>query len=221
MARLVYRPLAGWSDPVTDPRRSHSFSSGWTDTVHALLYEVERLGGDRVVLQVQADDRAMRRDGGIRADARVRDDGVVVSFDSRYGPLRYACDTFTAAWSWQLPGWQANVRAIALGLEALRKVARYGIGQRGEQYTGWAALTAGAPTKITSSMDAATIIAKASDDPHLGGFEVLQQWAEYGPRYYRAAARASHPDHGGDAETFRLVQQARDYLNNNTPQEDQ
>jgi hypothetical protein len=40
--------------------------------------------------------------------------------------------------------WQHNVRSIALGLEALRAVDRYGISRRGEQYAGFrAALTSG------------------------------------------------------------------------------
>jgi hypothetical protein len=39
--------------------------------------------------------------------------------------------------------WQHNVRSIALGLEALRAVDRYGISKRGQQYAGFrAALTA-------------------------------------------------------------------------------
>lgn len=39
--------------------------------------------------------------------------------------------------------WQHNVRSIALGLESLRAVDRYGITRRGEQYAGFrAALTA-------------------------------------------------------------------------------
>lgn len=41
--------------------------------------------------------------------------------------------------------WQHNVRSIALGLEALRAVDRYGISRRGEQYAGFrGTLTAGA-----------------------------------------------------------------------------
>lgn len=40
--------------------------------------------------------------------------------------------------------WRHNVRSIALGLEALRAVDRYGITRKGEQYAGFrAALTAG------------------------------------------------------------------------------
>lgn len=42
--------------------------------------------------------------------------------------------------------WQHNIRSIALGLEALRAVDRYGISRRGEQYAGFrAALTPGEP----------------------------------------------------------------------------
>lgn len=41
--------------------------------------------------------------------------------------------------------WQHNVRSIALGLEALRAVDRYGISKRGQQYAGFrAALGSGA-----------------------------------------------------------------------------
>lgn len=41
--------------------------------------------------------------------------------------------------------WRHNVRSIALGLEALRAVDRYGISRRGEQYAGFrGALPAGA-----------------------------------------------------------------------------
>ena len=54
---------------------------------------------------------------------------VIIAFESKHGPLKYATDVFDH--------WHANLRAIALGLEALRKVERYGITQRGEQYTGF------------------------------------------------------------------------------------
>jgi hypothetical protein len=41
--------------------------------------------------------------------------------------------------------WRHNIRSIALGLEALRAVDRYGISRRGQQYAGFrAALTSGA-----------------------------------------------------------------------------
>src|SRR5690606_5164123 len=77
----------------------------------------------------------IRLDGLPRANARPGHQGVVLAFDSKYGPLKYATDTFDR--------WQDNLRAIALGLESLRRVDRYGITKRGEQYTGWRQLPAG------------------------------------------------------------------------------
>jgi hypothetical protein len=52
--------------------------------------------------------------------------------------FQFAVDVF--------PTWQANLRAITLGLEALRRVQRYGIVKEDEQYTGFKALTSGRTT---------------------------------------------------------------------------
>src|SRR5690606_32992952 len=55
--------------------------------------------------------------------------GIEISFDSEHGRLVYATDVCAF--------WQHNVRSIALGLEALRAVDRFGISQKGQQYAGW------------------------------------------------------------------------------------
>src|SRR5947208_1880483 len=82
-------------------------------------------GGD----QFAVTESDIRLDGRPRARAVASHPGVVLAFDSRHGPLKYAVDTFDR--------WQDNLRAIALGLEHLRAVDRYGVTRRGEQYTGW------------------------------------------------------------------------------------
>ncbi len=88
------------------------------------------------MLQIDIREQALRLDGGLRANARPVDfPGVRISFESKHGPLTYATDTHEF--------WQHNVRGIALGLQALRAVDRYGVTKRGEQYTGWKALPAG------------------------------------------------------------------------------
>ena len=95
------------------------------------------------MLQVDISERYIRTDGLPYANARYgTNPGVIVSFDSRHGPLRYATDAFTE--------WQDNLRAIALSLEALRAVDRYGVTRRGEQYTGWRAIAAPAPEFATA-----------------------------------------------------------------------
>lgn len=50
--------------------------------------------------------------------------------------MRYRCARFRS--------WQENVRAIALGMEALRKVERYAITEADQQYAGFMALPRGA-----------------------------------------------------------------------------
>ena len=85
---------------------------------------------------------------------------MIVNLDTRHGPMRYPSGRFYAQWSGDMPGWQANVRAVALTLESLRAVDRYGVSQHGEQYRGWQALPAG--DGPTSKETAALLLASYS-----------------------------------------------------------
>lgn len=106
------------------------------------------------------------------------------------------------------PGWQANARAIALGLNALRAVDRYGITRTGEQYRGWAQIEA-APGPITT-IEAALVLARAAGDGHTA--ERILADPQALASAYRAAARNTHPDHGGDRTRFEQVTAARDTI---------
>src|SRR5690349_15087060 len=119
MTVVVTRPLVLWPHAETRGRKRSQFKAAWSDTVWLLEREVGLLGGRQAVMQIAITEDDLRLDGRIRANARPTHPGVVVSFESRHGPLEYATDVFD--------DWQDNVRAIALGLEALRKVDRYGI----------------------------------------------------------------------------------------------
>jgi len=132
-----------------------------------------------------------------KATARARHPGVILSFGSKHGPLRIACDRFT--------GWQDNVRAIALGLHDLRRLDRYGIVRRGEQYRGWRALPAasGAPC---SREEAAAVLARFSS------FAVVEVLNGKAREAYLAAAGKVHPDRGGSEELFCAVKAAADFL---------
>jgi hypothetical protein len=104
---------------------------------------------------------------------------VTVAFDSKHGSLKYTADKFAT--------WQENLRAIALGLEALRKVDRYGVTTRGEQYTGWKALPAG------------------ESEPNVErGRSLIEEFGGV-----KQALMATHPDRGGDPARFADVQAAR------------
>jgi hypothetical protein len=176
--RVVFRPLERW-DRKIDAARPHSpFRAPYQDTIDLLEREVQMLGARQVVVELAINESDLRLDGQPYANTRPRHPGVTIAFNSHHGPLKYTADKFAT--------WTENIRAIALGLEALRKVDRYGVTSRGEQYAGWKALSAGGPT------------------PEQG----IALIREHGS--LKAALFATHPDHGGDAEQFAAVQAARE-----------
>ncbi len=206
--RWEIRPLGPWTEPVTEARRSSAvFRADWQSTLDKLGYETGLLGAELVVVQVDAKDDDLRRDGMLRARARVGFPGVRVSFTSRHGPLMYATDAYEDTYTGDMPGWQANVRAIALALEALRAVDRYGVSRRGEQYTGWRAIeTGGQPTM--SRQEAAELIARLAG----GDWTAEQVLRDGAAQAYRAAARTHHPDAGGNHDVMARLSLAREIL---------
>lgn len=136
--RTTFRPLPVWPHPETKPRKWDKFDSTYRQTLDLLEYEIEKLGGREIVVGAGFRPSDIRLDGLPRANARQEPythPGIEVSFDSRYGPQVYAVDRFE--------DWRANLRAIALGLKALRDLDRWGFARRGQQYAGFAALAAG------------------------------------------------------------------------------
>lgn len=205
-------PIQRWPTEPTRNRQRHPFgrsstsSIDWGGTTDLLDRELRMLGAKRIVLQLQVTDEDIRNDGWIRASARPSSPGVILTFDSKHGPLSYPCDQFT--------DWQANVRAIALALEALRKVDRYGVTKRGEQYTGWKQLPpAGGSTPTMTAEVAAGVMETAAQN---GGLltvadAILRDLGAY-VRALRPAAKGTHPDSGGSVADFQLFQEAKRVL---------
>jgi hypothetical protein len=216
---LTYRPIDTWPGKRTpaearawSPFKRRAGDGSWrredmplSTTLELLHRELWELGAREAVVMLDLPASAFRLDGQPRADARAPGHpGVVLAFDSKHGPLKYATDLFTT--------WQANLRAIALALEALRKVDRYGITSRGEQYTGWSQLAGATPHGIAAPMtvdEAAAFIAAAVD-----GITARDVLEDHGDRElcYKAAAKQLHPDHGGDTAAFQRLQDAKRVL---------
>lgn len=187
-----FRPLTKFPVEKTAKRKRSQFSAEWRKTLLELEVELRALQARNVVFQVDVIEGDLRRDGMLRADAKVRSPAVVLSFDSKHGPLSYPCDQFSE--------WQDNVRAIALSLKALRAVDRYGVTRRAEQYTGWAAL----PDKsgMQSRDDALRVIWSIAE--RIAGEPIDDA--------IRRAELLTHPDRGGNRQDFERVQQARKVL---------
>jgi hypothetical protein len=178
-AMVTLRPL---SRPIIAEGRRSPFKAPWRSTISLLAKELRAHAAEMVVLEIDYLERDLRVDGLPRADRRAQSPGIAVSFKAcgvAGSPhLRYEVGTFN--------DWTDNLRAIALGLESLRAVDRYGVTKRGEQYQGWKALPIGSGPSADR------------------GHELIR---EHGG--IRQALHATHPDHGGDALAFADVQAAR------------
>lgn len=182
MKDVRFRPIADWPGERRSTHRYAPFRAKWSVTLRELDRELRALDARNVVIQIDLREDQIRRDGWPKAGhAQPPFPGVIIDFDSKHGHLRYATDEFTR--------YEDNLRGITLALEALRKVDRYGVSRRGEQYAGWKALP-----ETAGDVD---LVAR--------GKALI---AEYGT--VREALRNTHPDHGGDPEDFRAVMAARD-----------
>ncbi|MBF6619071.1 MAG: hypothetical protein ITG02_02430 [Patulibacter sp.] len=167
-------PLVG-PEPVRSP-----FDAAWSTTLDDLDREAHQLSAREIVIEGSWRRTMVRRNGQLRADVSdpVHPGVTVHLLGTTHGDLAYPCVRFRA--------WRDNVRAVALALESLRRVDRYGIAGGGRQYTGFAALPAG------------------TGGAALRGRALIKK---YGGE--RAALHATHPDHGGAPEDFAAVQAAR------------
>lgn len=202
-AFYVVRPAGVWLEeqtPAHKRRSRYTFKASWTDTIDLLEREVRHLKARDVVLQVDVQEKDIRIDGMLRANATPSHPGVRIAFESIHGPLTYATDSCAY--------WQHNVRSIALGLEALRAVDRYGVTKRGEQYAGWKQLAAGSSDSSHMTSDEAVSILCSFTD--LTAREVRTA----DPRWVLRTARGrAHPDkHGGDRAFWDQVEQAAKML---------
>jgi hypothetical protein len=197
--RMKVDPIGQWPGPLTARRQSSPFSATLNSTLEVLEREIRALNATDVRLQIAIPAEAFRLDGYPRSTAKPEHPGVILTMQSKHGALSYPCDTFTT--------WQDNLRAIALALEALRKVDRYGVTKRGEQYRGFLALEATAARPFHDAASAEAFVRRIASERSVDGA---------GPQTLKLAARVALrvplPDQGGDAARFQLVSEAIELL---------
>lgn len=206
---MIFRALDVWPGTMTKVRRRATFKAPWNRTLKYLEREVAHLRARGVVLSGAFRPDQITQDGSRpRSGETPSHPGVVVSFeayiDGKYVPLKYPCDTFF--------DWQDNVRAIALALDALRRVDRYGVTKRAEQYRGWAALPGPLVTPEAMTIEDAErfFCAQVGAPIESSRIRIDPEAFKYS---YRAACLKVHPDSGsGRSEVWNLLQQAADVL---------
>lgn len=202
--------------PLPPPKGGHKrapFSGSWQNTLDTLERELRHLKAKDILILADLRAEEIRNDGWQRSGAYPRTPGVVVSFESAQGPLKFACATYAK--------YDANLRAIGLTLERLRAVDRYGATKSGEQYRGWKQLPPGAGDRGViqagewATKEAATewLIHTASGHKAsmVDVFAAIKHPAVL-DAWFKQAARKCHPDAGGSNELMAKVNRARDFI---------
>lgn len=197
----TFRPLSNWPGTQTPSyRRTKSrFGAGYTATLDLLDRELLHLKAKNVVFEADCDPIHIRLDGRLRSSAKMNGPGIVVSFDSKNGPMRFPCDRFT--------DWESNLRAIALTLEHLRAVDRYGVTQHAEQYKGWTALEdkrSATPSRATAI---AWLLLKLQDVCGESRTPAEMSQAEVRDHVRKRLIVALHPDRRGSDAEFKQLQE--------------
>jgi hypothetical protein len=206
-------PLSKWPEKDTEERKNAPFKATWSATLDLLRYELDKLSARNITLKTMHAPDDFRIDGKLRSDTRAPDHpGVVLTFEkfegwseerqqSEYTEMRLPCDTFGY--------WKDNVRAVALALEALRKIDRYGV-KSGSQYAGFKALPAADFAVEMTPELAADFIAKAAGMGNVPAIATsIIQNTVFGESVYKTAAKLLHPDRkGGSGEEFKKLESA-------------
>lgn len=207
MMQYQFRPIHEWPGTKTNPRKRSPFDVTWSRTLQDLDRELRHLKAEGLIIQCAVKESEIRLDGMMRSDARPAWPGVILTFDSKHGPQSYPCDTYS--------DWQANVRAIGLALTALRAVDRYGVSNRGEQYKGWARLEAPRQSMSESLLTALYLLVNVCGNT-VNGVDPAAIMRDRDRHkvdsLYRQAVFLTHPDQGGNVDTFRKVQEAKAVL---------
>jgi hypothetical protein len=194
-----FKPISAWpSKPTPDWKRQYSrFKAGWSQTLDLLERELNHLKAKEINIEGFFAPKDIRNDGWPKSSARPSQPGVILSFTTKQGRIVMPCDSFR--------DWEANLRAIALSIEHLRHVDRYGVTtEEKEQYTGWLRLpAAGANDEVAEC--AKILIQHASvgytTTQVLGSQTVFDS-------VWREAVRRTHPDANperGGADFNRVI----------------
>lgn len=165
-------------------RREGPFQVDLIQATCELFEEIERLGGERIVLSI---DVEMKYRNGLWVPRLRRepfdDPAAAVYFDLEGNGICLASDRYAHP--------QDNVRAIGLSVKATRALARYGVMETAKTFSGFRALPA-------AGEDWRAVFRIEGGRPDFS--EVKKK--------YRQLAAAAHPDRGGNPHEMQRLNAA-------------
>ena len=216
MLNIQIRPITKWPGKENLGPTNSPFRSTYKQTLSMLedeLYKCQARFAS-LVIEMWIDAKNIRVDGNLRKDARPFKPGIILRFvretNVRRNPadpgkwicdpqnVSYPCDAFVT--------WEENLRAIALSMNSLRRVERYGVFKYDEIISRLALPSA--EGKVSTRESAAAFMAQHSG---VAMKEILFSDTARSTAY-RKAAHALHPDRGGDPEEFVKLAEANKVL---------
>lgn len=189
-----FKALPKWNREPGLQGVSSQFKTAYNKTLDKLEYELRKLDARDVIIEAGYSSAQIRNDGWPRGGMAPSHAGVVLYFTSIDGPLCFPCGNYDRM--------EANLHAIALTLENLRAIDRYGVTLQHQQYLGFAALPA--PVTHGTLEQAAALFASIAGVPS----EQVIRDADVYRKVYRQAAAHLHPDAGGDRGAWTAMQNA-------------
>lgn len=184
---------AGWVRTLPGRRQRAAFQSkaaadqrvSVAVAMQRLEGELDRLGARSPVLSTNVQ---LRLDGRPRSDIEPNDRGVACYFVFKGRATVFACDKWDRV--------ADNIAAIAAHIDAVRRIARYGVGSLEQALAGYKSLPA------DTAADWRTVFGFANDTvPTRDQLDSA----------YKRAARINHPDLGGTDEGMSHINRAHDF----------
>ena len=213
--QIIIKPISKWIGAETKNPGNSQFKQTYSNTKAILQNELAKLKAidSSVRIEMFISPQDLRQDGELRANARPSKPGVVLSFSkvknrfydeksktwkNELQTLSYPCDTYN--------DWQDNLRAIALSLQKLRDVARYGVFKYEDMISRLALPSADG--KLSDMVSALEFLSKHSSY----SVAVLRDEIQVRRAAYKYALTILHPDKGGNIEEFHKLQDAKRIL---------
>lgn len=186
MIDLRFRPLAKWTrTPALGYARSQ-FKMPYPKTLDLLERELTKLDAREVIIEAGFAREKIRNDGWPFQAAVPSHPGVVLYFKTAEGAMEFPCGTYGT--------FDENLHAIALTLENLRAIDRYGVTLGHQQYAGFLALPP-APKEWTVDQAAEFIAGCGTGAEEAGGVtkKLIIESTEAYRKAYRKAATVLYP----------------------------